>query len=225
MGAGTLGRMVLSRLERRLERLVEGAFAKAFRSGLQPVEVGRRIVREMDTGRTLGVRGPVVPNRFRVWLAPDDCERFESFAQALAQEFAAAVKDHARDEGYHFLGPVTVELAEDPSRKTGSFGVEADIAASERPATASLTLPDGRELEIGATLRIGRMSDCQVQLSDPQTSRHHVEIRAVPGGHLLCDLASTNGTEVNGVRVAEHLLVDGDRITIGSTHLAYRVEP
>ncbi len=215
--------MVLSRLERRLERLVEGAFAKAFRSGLQPVEVGRRIVREMDSARTLGVRGPVVPNRFRVSLAPDDCERFESFAQALAQEFASAVKDHARDEGYHFLGPVTVELVEDRLRRTGSFGVEADIAPSDEPVAARLVMPDGREVEIGATLRIGRMSDCHVQLSDPQTSRYHAEIRTVPGGHLLGDLTSTNGTEVNGVRIGEHLLADGDRITIGTTHIAYRV--
>lgn len=218
--------MVLSRLERRLERLVEGAFAKAFRSGLQPVEVGRRIVREMDAQRTLGVRGPVVPNRFTVRLAPDDCDRFESFAQALAQELAGAVREHAREEGYHFLGPVTVELAEDPDRRAGSFAVEADITPSDEPVAARIELPDGRAVQLGTgTARIGRMSDCEVVLSDPQASRYHAEIRTVPGGHLLTDLGSTNGTEVNGVVVREHLLADGDRIGIGSTALGYRVGP
>ena len=62
--------MGLQRFERRLERLVEGGFGKAFRSGLQPVEIGRRLVRELDAGRTLGVRGTVVPNHFVVLRLP-----------------------------------------------------------------------------------------------------------------------------------------------------------
>ena len=67
--AGSIDSMGLQRFERRLERLVEGTFSKAFRGGgLQPVEIGRRVGREMDTGRTLGVRGTVAPNRFTVWL-------------------------------------------------------------------------------------------------------------------------------------------------------------
>ncbi len=217
--------MVLSRLERRLERLVEGAFAKAFRSGLQPVEIGRRIVREMDTRRTLGVRGPVVPNRFVVQISPDDGARFESFAQALAQELAASVRDHAREEGYHFLGPVGVDLEEAPDRKAGSFGVEAKIVPSDEPVAARVVLPDGRGIDLAATIRIGRMSDCEVVLSDPQASRYHAEIRPVPGGHLLVDLSSTNGTEVNGIVVREHLLAAGDRIGIGSTSIGYQVGP
>ena len=98
--------MGLQRFERRLERLVEGAFTKAFRSGLQPVEIGRRLVREMDAGRTLGVRGRVAPNRFSVWLSPDDSERFSGFADALQRELQDAVREHARDENYHFIGPV-----------------------------------------------------------------------------------------------------------------------
>ena len=68
--------MGLQRFERRLERLVEGAFTKAFRSGLQPVEIGRRLVRELDAGRTLGVRGTVAPNRFSCGSRPEDAERF-----------------------------------------------------------------------------------------------------------------------------------------------------
>ena len=77
--------MGLQRFERRLERLVEGAFGKAFRSGLQPVEIGRRLVREMDTGRTLGVRGTVVPNQFTVRVAEADLERFDGFHEALVE--------------------------------------------------------------------------------------------------------------------------------------------
>src|SRR5262245_2398753 len=98
--------MGLQRFERRLERLVEGAFSKAFRSGLQPVEIGRRLAREMDAQRTLGLRGTVVPNAFVIELAQEDLERFESFHDSLLKELAEAAREHAREENYHFVGPV-----------------------------------------------------------------------------------------------------------------------
>ena len=73
--------MGLQQFERRLERLVEGAFAKAFRSGLQPVELGRRLSREMDLQRTVGVHGLIAPNKFTVALSPSDSERFSQDVQ------------------------------------------------------------------------------------------------------------------------------------------------
>ncbi len=216
--------MVLSGFERRLERLVEGAFAKAFRSGLQPVELGRRIAREMDTGRTLGVRGPVAPNHFRVSLAADDAARFESFAAVLARELADAAREHARDEGYHFLGPVTVEIVEAPGRTRGAYTVTATIEQANAPTQAALRLPDGRRIPIADTLTIGRLADCAVHLSDTQASRHHAEIRPVPEGNVVVDLESTNGTLVNGAAIREHVLADGDTITIGGTDLVYEAD-
>src|SRR5438874_12917942 len=98
--------MGLQQFERRLERLVEGAFAKAFRSGLQPVEIGRRLTREMDLQRTVGVHGLIVPNHFRVAVSAGDHEHFSSFSDALMRELAEAVREHARDEGYYFVVPV-----------------------------------------------------------------------------------------------------------------------
>jgi hypothetical protein len=213
--------MVLSGFERRLERLVEGAFAKAFRSGLQPVELGRRIARQMDAGRTLGVRGPVSPNRFRVELARDDAERFKPFADALARELADAAREHARDEGYLFLGPVVVELTEDAARRRGTFDVRATIEQSEASQAAVVRLPDGRAVPLQGVVTIGRLADCAIHLSDSQSSRRHAEVRPVPEGHLVVDLGSTNGTLVNGVAVHEHVLSHGDTITIGTTELRY----
>src|SRR5437016_12636073 len=98
--------MGLQQFEQRLERLVEGVFAKAFRSGLQPVELGKRIAREMDLHRTVGVRGVIAPNHFTVALSDSDQERFASFAEALTRELGEAVREHARAEGYGFVGPV-----------------------------------------------------------------------------------------------------------------------
>lgn len=213
--------MVLSGFERRLERFVEGAFAKAFRSGLQPIEIGRRIARAMDSGRSVGVRGLVVPNHFRVLLSTDDSRHFESFALALARELAGAATDHARTESYHFVGPVVVELVEDTTQRRGVFDIHARIEQAEGAGPRCLVLPGGRRVAVTTTLTIGRMADCAVHVQDPQVSRHHAEIRTVPEGHVVVDLGSSNGTMVNGITVTEHLLTPGDTIVVGDTALRY----
>src|SRR3954452_12471380 len=169
--------MGLQRFERRLERLVEGTFSKAFRSGLQPVEIGRRIVREMDAGRTLGVRGTVVPNRYSVELSSEDTDRFSGFLDALAKELADAAREHAREEQYHFEGPVEVHLVVDDRARRGDLRVRAEIVAGAIPAIGALVLPDGKRVALGeATAVIGRTPECAVALSDPQASRQHAEI-------------------------------------------------
>jgi Protein of unknown function (DUF3662)/FHA domain len=214
--------MGLQRFERRLERLVEGAFNKTFRSGLQPLEIGRRVVREIDAGRSLGVRGPVVPNEFVVMLSPDDAARFEGFHEALGRELEEAAREHARDEGYSFLGPVTVFFETDERRRRGDFDVVATIVEGPGGTVGSLVLPDGRRLTLGTEpLRIGRLPDCLISLSDPQVSRHHAEVRPGHAGYEVVDLGSTNGTLVNGVVVKEHPLRDGDVILVGATSIRY----
>lgn len=215
--------MGLQGFERRLERLVEGTFSKAFRSGLQPVEIGRRVSRVLDADRALGVTGrPVAPNNIGVYLSPADAERFESFSDALARELAEAARQHARDEGYQFLGPVTVTLVTDDSLKKGSFDVVAEIAEGPGGQVGSLVLPDGRRVPLGEHPTVlGRQSDCTVALADPRASRRHAEIRPTADGFLIVDLDSTNGTKVNGVRVREQVLHDGDEIAVGATVMRF----
>jgi hypothetical protein len=214
--------MGLQRFERRLERLVEGGFGKAFRSGLQPVEIGRRLVRELDTGRTLGVRGTVVPNHFVVYASEVDMARFEGFHDALVRELAETVRDSAREFDYHFVGPVEVELVADPSSRVGDLDIEATIVEGDIGSAGALVLPDGLRVELGEDpVRIGRLPDCAIALSDSQVSRHHAEVRRADGGFAVVDLNSLNGTTVNGVRVHEHVLVDGDVIVAGETEIHY----
>jgi hypothetical protein len=215
--------MGLQQFERRLERLVEGAFAKAFRSGLQPVEVGRRLTREMDLQRTVGVHGLIAPNRFTVALSPSDHEHFSSFSEALVRELTEAVREHARDEGYHFVGPVDVELERDESQGQGEFLVAGELV--EGPgghAAGSLALPDGNRVTLGdEPVTIGRTPDCDVVLSDTNVSRRHAEVRRKGEDFVLLDLGSTNGSKVNGARVSERALTDGDEITLGKTLLRF----
>ncbi|MDP9074037.1 MAG: FHA domain-containing protein, partial [Actinomycetota bacterium] len=216
--------MGLQQFERRLERLVEGAFAKAFRSGLQPVELGRRMTREMDLHRTVAPRGTLAPNHFTIALSPADRARFAPIEQELVTELVSVARDHARAENYVFLGAVAVELHGDPDLSPGMLLVSGEIAA-DAGAGAQLLLPDGTRVALGSTpVTIGRLPECEVVLTDANASRRHAEVRPATdggGGHVVIDLGSTNGTKVNGVGIASHRLTHGDDITIGSTHLHY----
>jgi Protein of unknown function (DUF3662)/FHA domain len=213
--------MGMQGFERRLERLVEGSFSKAFRSGLEPVEVGRRLTRVLDAERTMGVDGiPVAPNNIGVYLSPDDFDRFESFADALARELAETAREHAKAEGYHFVGPVTVTLVADDELRAGECDIAAEIHEGLR--VGSLVLPDGRRVPLGEQpLVIGRNADCGVVVADARASRQHAEIRAQGNGFVVHDLDSMNGTLVNGTAIRQHPLTDGDEIRLGNTVLRF----
>lgn len=215
--------MGLAAFERRLERVVEGMFARAFRSGLRPVELGRRLTREMDDRRTVDVRGRVItPNRFVVQLSPADHAEFAGATEVLARELADAAREHAADEGYAFLGPVTVELTEDPSLRTGTFAVTAEfVAGPDGSGPGSLVLPDGTRYPLEGTVVIGRLPACDIVLGDAKASRRHAEIRPDGDRWVLVDLGSTNGTRVNGRKITEHVLSPGDEILIGATRLRF----
>lgn len=208
--------------ERRLERLVEGTFGKAFRSGLQPVEVARRLLREMDAGRTIGVRGTIAPNRFVVCLCGEDADRFDAYADVLEAELATEAREHARTEHYHFVGPVQVELVEDPRLRRGDLEIEAEIREGSGGRVGTLVLPDGRRLPLGEKVfTIGRLPDCDLPVDDALASRRHAEIRPEPDGYRLVDLGSLNGTTVNAAPAKDHLLVDGDVVGVGAVAIRF----
>jgi Protein of unknown function (DUF3662)/FHA domain len=215
--------MGLQQFEQRLERLVEGAFAKAFRSGLQPVEIGRRITREMDLGRRVGVRGLIAPNYFKVKLPAVDFERFSSFVDSLSRELGDAAREHARAEGYEFVGPVQVEVVEDPAIRPNRYAIDTEMREGPDGLPAgSLLLPDGTRISVGAqSLVLGRLPECAVVLDDPNVSRRHAEVRRRGSDVVVVDLGSTNGTRVNGIRVKEQLLNDGDEIEVGSSTIHF----
>jgi hypothetical protein len=217
--------MGLQQFEERLERLVEGTLAKPFRSNLQPVEIGRRLTREMDLHRRVGVRGLIAPNAFAVTLAPDDVERFSNFIEALSRELADAAREHAKLEGYSFVGPVEVEIFEGAKLKAGRFTVEAEVQEdADGGFLAEIVLTDGRRVQIGVEpLVIGRLPECGVVLADSNVSRRHAELRRAGDSVVLTDLGSTNGTRVNGAPVRERVLVSGDEVSVGSTKLIFEM--
>jgi len=216
--------MGLKGFERRLERAVEGGFARVFRSGLKPIEVGRRLTREMDDARTVDVRGrTVVPNHFTVELSTSDHENFAEVAETMERELAEAAREHARDEGYSFLGPVEVEMLITDGLRQGTFAITARLRQGEGGAGAgSLVLPTGDRVPLGEqTITIGRLPESTIVLADPNVSRNHGEVRPRGNGFVVVDLGSTNGTRVNGIRIGEQELVDGDEVMFGNTRMRF----
>jgi len=211
--------MGLRGFERRLEHAVEGMFSRVFKAGVRPIEIGRKLTREMDDRRSVDVRGrTVAPNSFTIAIS------FVDIADSLARELCDAAREHARDEAYVFLGPVEVELVVDDAQRTGTFAIESRFREGQGGAGAgSLLLPNGERFALREQITsIGRLAECDITLVDPNVSRNHAEIRPRGDGYVLVDLGSTNGSSVNGVPVTERELRDGDELGFGSIRLTFQ---
>ena len=221
---------LLDRFEDRLDRIVNGAFAKAFKSEVQPVELAAALQKEMDDRAAIVARGrTVTPNVFTIDLSPHDDERLSVYRDALQGELATVVTEYAAEQGYVLLGPAEVRLALDDSLDTGIFRVHSEARAAVVNATAGDAAPGQPFLEIGGTAyplvravsRLGRGTDADIRVEDPGVSRNHCEI-VLGTPAIMRDLGSTNGTTIDGSRVTQAALVDGSTIVIGTTSMVYR---
>lgn len=120
---------VAKSIEQRLEGLVEGFFTKVFRSGLQPVEVGRRILREMANGKTVSVNRIYAPNEFRVSMSADDYAKFSQMEAGLQREFSELVIEQAKESRWNLMGIPRITFHEDESMGRGELRVEASLTA------------------------------------------------------------------------------------------------
>lgn len=227
---------VLQRFERRIEEMVNRPFARAFKAEVQPVEIASALQRECDDRAAIVARGrTMVPNAFTVDLGAHDHERLSVYAEALAQELAAMVREHAEEQGYAFIGPVTVDFERDDDLSTGRFQVRSAAVAGATAAQTSTAVPAGGAgsavpwVEVGTTTyalahpitRIGRGTESDLRIDDPGISRHHAELRRSGGDVTIVDLGSTNGVVVDGRRVDEQRLRDGAQVRLGSTTLTF----
>jgi hypothetical protein len=219
--------------ERRLGGLVEGLFSKTFRSGLQPIEIAKRVLKEMEAGRTVGVNEVWAPNHFEISMSEADAGRLEQAETALVAELKQVIRENADERGWGLIGPPEIELSKDPGMKKGDLGCVASLVEGEEkvePAPAGslasvVVHEDGGARPVPLTkevVTIGRLPDCEVVLKDKGASRRHAQIRAKDGLYTLTDLGSTNGTRLNGQTIQSRPLEDGDRITIGATTLDFR---
>jgi hypothetical protein len=232
---------MLQRFESRLEHAVSGAFAKAFRSAVQPVELAAALQREVDNNAQILSRNRrLVPNTFRIQLSEMDYGRLSPYQSTLVQELVEMLREHADEQHYVFAGPVAIDLEQDGSLVTGRFRVRsaatASVSEGGRSRSATIGRASGGEvsLEINGArhavtppgLVIGRGAEADLRINDPGISRKHAEIRVSGRDRpevTVVDLGSTNGTMVDGARVREQRLQDGQRVRVGNTDIVVRL--
>src|SRR6056297_1369659 len=152
--------MGLQSLEHRLERMVDGVFFRRSKGSIRPIELGRRLVRDMDDNRSVDVKGRrIVPNDFTVVLSAVDHASFNEIEDALVTELTEAAREYAREEGYHFMGPVRVQLAVDNELRSGRVGIVSQLRqATTGPGMGTLVLPSGNRVDLGGdVVTVGRL--------------------------------------------------------------------
>jgi hypothetical protein len=196
-------------------------------------------------GRTL------VPNDFVVEIAQTDAERLDIMVESLSVELATLARDHAKEQGYSFVGPVRIRFEGVPDLATGMFRIRSGVIrghtveagevrqpASDlprgggqfpgRPRLVVAGSQPGTGMETGSTYELqtpvtllGRGTDCDLRMVDAGVSRHHAELRVEDGQVVLVDLGSTNGTFVNGQPARRVVLTDGMNVTLGRTTMVF----
>ena len=234
---------ILKDFERRLEQVVEGFFARALPGGgVQPVELGKRMIRAMEDGKSVGVAGDVIaPNTFAFRVSSSDHERLTSLGAALEKELVAVARRAATSEGWTLLGPPRIAVIADDDVHAGTFllstGVEEGIdpaggAGSHTQLIQIAVTGDAELIVLGSkrrayplskdTLVIGRLETCDIPLSDPGASRRHAVVRREGDEWYVVDLESTNGTLLNGKSVRRQRLKPKDIMLIGNTQIEFR---
>ena len=237
-----------------MESLVERGFSRLLRTRMQPVEVAKRLSREMEAHRTVAINHVLVPNRYVAALSAKDFEQFVSIQATLQKEMANYLLEYAAERSYTIPGTPTVQFARDEHLRTGSVRVTSrmeDPSDDASVGTAALqptqfmpepevlvlapvqSAPAGRaRLDLqGASCfidvdaaSIGRGLDNDVVVEDPRVSRHHARLQRGVCGWELSDLGSTNGTFVNGKHVSRSPVGNGDTLSLGGLEIKFFLE-
>lgn len=217
---------ILDRVERGLERAFNGAFAKTFRSGLQPVEISAALKRELDTHAAVVSRERIlVPNAFDIRVCTADYDRLTALGNSLTQSLLQEVQTHARTQNYQFAGPLTVQFLDDESLSEGQLDVTSKTVEGRIDWMPVLDVNGTRyPLRRGSTV-IGRGTDADITIDDAGASRRHAEVVWDGRRAGVRDLGSTNGTKLDGRRISQAALTPDSLIEIGRTTLVFRVVP
>ena len=149
---------VLKSLENKIAGVVEGTFSRVFRSEVRPVEIARKLAREMEEHQYGTLSRTYVPNEYRVYLSPRDRDRFASYEEALGDELAGYLLEHARRERFALLSRPVVDFETDDRLRLGEFGIETAVVqpeeAEREAAPAPEAEPVGRTMVFSAAQRI-----------------------------------------------------------------------
>ena len=212
-------------IERRLERLVDGASAAVFRGKMHPVDMADRLLRQADFVVVQGQTGPEIPNRWLLRINPSDVPP-EIDPEELDRELTHAITEFAADRGLRTNGPVIVEVVSDAAVPRGLTDCSGDsdpgpidpwsqLVAASPPLVVEIS--DNRSI-------LGRALECDIVLSIPELSRRQAIIVRANQAATIADLSSANGTHVNGTLIGAdpYPLVPGDTVTMGDIDFIFR---
>jgi hypothetical protein len=223
---GETGRALglLDNFEKGLERAVNGAFAKTFKSGLQPVEITSALRRELDTKAVVVSRDRIlVPNKFTVRLSRPDYDRMTGLGATLIDELTQLVQRHATTQHYAFSGGISIRLSADDQLSQGMIEIDSVNVKGTVAWNPVLDINGRRYPILKSRTIIGRGSEADITVEDSGTSRKHVEILWDGTRGQVNDLGSTNGSKLNGAPLGKAPLAPDSVIEIGRTRIVFRV--
>ncbi len=190
---------VLRAIEQKIEALVEGVFGRAFRTNVQPVELARKLVKEMDDHRTVSVSRIYVPNEYTVYLSSHDRAQFQAYEDSLKLELQEYLAEHARREGYVMLSPPSVLFNTDADLGLGVFGIatrmvqrgrkSADAPVPAPPVAATMVYRPATDAAAAAPVADGAPVEREAVWLTVDGERHPVDKRLlVLGRGQDCDV-------------------------------------
>ena len=205
---------VLRSIESKLESLFEGVFGRAFRTNVQPVELARKLAKEMDDHRTVSVSRVYVPNEYTIYLSPQDREQFSDYEGQLLEELADYLAEHARRENYALMTPPVVKLETDDDLGLGVFGIATRMVQTARPAGPSAAAPAAEASPPSATMIYRPVPPVEAEPAAPAFiawAGHRRELdkpRLVIGRSRECDIQVADS---NVSRQHAELVREGDK--------------
>jgi hypothetical protein len=192
---------VLRNLESKLAGLVEGTFSRAFKSEVRPVEIARKLAREMDEHRVQSLSRTYVPNEYTVWLSPDDRDQFSGYEDELRRELSGYLLEHARKERVALLTPPDIGFKTDDRLRLGEFGIQARLVRPhEDPAQEPHQAEEGHTMVYSSSERIA------APLREPDPRRASARLRI--GGRT--ELLGSGGAVLGRSREADVVLDDAN---------------
>lgn len=212
-------------MERRLERLVDGATAAVFRGRMHPVDMADRLLRQADFVAAPGDAGMEIPNRWSMRINPADLPGGID-TEELEVELAGAIEVFAVEQSWRINGPISVEVVQDRAVPRGL----ADCSGSTEPGPLEpwgqlISTSPPLALEFGDNRSIvGRATEVDIVVSVPEFSRRQAIITRNDQDAAIADLSSANGTYVNGAPIGTdpHALVPGDMVMMGDIEFVFR---
>jgi len=215
----------LGRLEEACASFVERVFATTFPSGVQPAEVARKMAAALEA-YALGEGEARLPRAFVVRVSAADYERLLPRRAALQEQWRKLAEEMAQTLGVRLPERPGVRLLPDAEAPSGSVSVDVEAAPANGLAlVVQRGLPAGGRLYLDHGGTIGRDAGCDLVLRDPRVSRHHARVEQGERGVEIVDLASRNGTVVDGRRVDRAPLRPGARVELGDTLLVVEEAP